>query len=407
MVSQFYAPVTGGEERIVQDLAQELTMRGHDVAVATTTPGPPVERGVRRHHVGTLTSRLSALYEDPERPHAPPFPDPFAVRALSDILEREHPDVVHAHNWLAHSLGALRSSRRSPVVMSLHDYSLVCAEKRLMRGERVCEGPGLRRCIHCAAQHYGVLKGTATALGMRPSTALLRRVVDMFLPVSRAVADAVGLGPRGLPYRVMPNFVPDALFDAPRRAAAPQGLPDDYLLFAGDMSRDKGVDLLIRAHAQVPEAPPLVLVGRRVEHVPADGTGRVFVLGPRSHGELMAIMRGSLALVVPSVCRETFGMVALESLAAGRPVIAARTGGLTDIVAEGVDGLLVRAGDAAALADAIRRLVRDPELAARLGAAGARRARRFTASQVVPRFEGLYRDVVRRRVRTPSPVVPA
>ena len=87
---------------------------------------------------------------------------------------------------------------------------------------------------------------------------------------------------------------------------------------------------------------------------------------------------------------EAFGLVALEAMAAGRPVIAADHGGLQEIVANGETGLLVAPGDADALRDALRRLHSDPDLRARMGAAAIQRVKRFTPARVVPELEDVY-----------------
>jgi len=94
--------------------------------------------------------------------------------------------------------------------------------------------------------------------------------------------------------------------------------------------------------------------------------------------------------VVPSITEEAFGLVALEAMAAGRPVIAADHGGLPEVVANGETGLLVAPGDAAALRDALRRLHSDPDLRTRMGTAALQRVKRFTPATVVPQLEDVY-----------------
>jgi glycosyltransferase involved in cell wall biosynthesis len=396
MVTQFFAPVTGGEERLVADLSTHLAARGHDVSVATmSAPGPSGPSAVRVHHVTSLLGRVPALHSDDGRRHAPPFPDPEAAVCLRRIIAAERPDVLHAHNWLVHSLLPPMGRRRRPLVVTLHDYGLVCAQKRLMRDNRPCEGPALWRCIRCAGRHYGPAKGVPTALLLRPASAALRKHADIFLPVSQAVADRSGLAAAGLPYEVIPNFVADDLLDDPGPQEDPDGLPPgDFIVFAGDLVYDKGIQTLLRAHAALPAAPPLVLVGRSLPQQPLPPSENVVVLPPHPHGELMRIFRRSLAVVVPSIWTEPFGLVALEAMATGRPVIASRVGGLAHFIEHEVTGLLTAPGDDAGLADAMRRLVASPALRERLGRAGRRRAGAFSASAVVPRIEEVYRRLV-------------
>jgi glycosyltransferase involved in cell wall biosynthesis len=117
----------------------------------------------------------------------------------------------------------------------------------------------------------------------------------------------------------------------------------------------------------------------------------VTVLGPRPHGEVLEIFRRSLAVVVPSLWSEPFGLVCLEAMATGTPVVASRIGGIVDIVDDGRTGILTRAGDEREIAAALARLIGSPSLRARLGRAASLRAADFRAEAIVPRIEAVYR----------------
>ena len=174
MLSQFYPPIVGGEESLVQDLSRSLAGRGHDVAVATIRHGdsPAIERSgsLTIYRFTPTTARLSALYGEGHRRHAPPIPDPEGSLALRRIIALQQPDVMHAHNWLAHSLVPLTWFDDRPLVHSLHDYSLICATKRLMHFGRNCTGPAIAKCIRCSANQYGRIQGPLVSLGRTLST---------------------------------------------------------------------------------------------------------------------------------------------------------------------------------------------------------------------------------------------
>jgi glycosyltransferase involved in cell wall biosynthesis len=402
MMSQFYAPVTGGQERSVENMSTALARRGHHVALASLwhegRPSFEIDQGVRVHRVRGTFQRASGLFTDPQRTHLPPIGDPKVRRALAHVMEEEHPDIVHAHDWMVHSLPSSGRAAHPPLVLSLHDHSLNCANKRLMRGDDPCSGPGLAKCMQCAAGQYGYVKGAPTALALRLRRHRIRSAVDCFLPVSASVADRSGVGSGSVPFTVLPNFVPDEVFDASADGADEHDeLPaGDFLLFVGDATPDKGIDVLLEAHRALDNAPPLVVIGRPLSAALEPAPANVAVLGSRSHDFVLQAARRATIAVVPSLCVETFGLVALEAMASGTPVVAARSGGLPELVVHEETGLITPPGEPAALAAALRRLLEDAPLRARMAAASRQRAESFREHEVIPRLERIYTETLLR-----------
>jgi glycosyltransferase involved in cell wall biosynthesis len=400
MVTDFYHPFVGGVEQHVRSLSAALVARGHEVAVATLGHTGLAEfecdRGVRVYRIASSMQRASWLFSHPERTWAPPFPDPEALWLLRKVVKQEQPDIVHGHDWLVRSFLPLKPTSRARLVVSLHYYTLTCATKSLMYRQSPCQGPGFLKCLGCGTGHYGAAKGLPIVLGTWAMGAAERAAVDMFLPVSQATALGNGLTGAGLPFEVIPNFVPDDIGTArsegwPGLAQLPN---EGYLLFVGDLRRLKGIDVLLRAYAGLTDAPPLVLIGKVWAETPAVLPPNVIILKNWPNHAVMEAWRRSALAVVPSIWPEPFGIVVIEAMASGRPVIASGIGGIPDIVVDGETGLLVAPGDPAALRQAIARLLADPELRKRMGQAGARRARDFHASAVVPRIEHIYREMV-------------
>ncbi len=406
MLSQFYQPIIGGEERIVQDLSVELVRRGHDVAVATLWhegfQDYEVDQGVRIFRIHSTTQRAAWLYSEKQRRHAPPWPDPEATWALRRVLAQVQPEIVHAHNWLMYSFLPLKWASHARLVVTLHDYSLSCAKRRLVYKGAPCSGPGFIKCLACAKEHYGLAKGIPTALGHRLMSDVERTAVDMFLPVSTAVASGTGLVGSSLPYQVIPNFVPDQIDADPVDIESYTAqLPDgDFILFVGDLSRDKGIHILLSAYGDLKNAPPLVLIGRRCQDTPTEFPPNVLFLNSWPHAAVMAAWRRCSLAVAPSTWPEPFGVVVLEAMAAGRPVIASRIGGLPDMVVDGETGVLIPPDDPAALRSALERLLADRELRDQLGQAGRRRVAQFRADAVIPRIEQVYRMLMTKETST-------
>jgi glycosyltransferase involved in cell wall biosynthesis len=401
MLAQNYAPIVGGEERIVEDLSSELADRGHDVTVATISP---TGRGYRETREGVLIYGLRSslfrprrLHRGGERPQAPPAPDPATVVDLRRVVREKRPQVVHAHNWLVHSYLPLSRDSDAALVVSLHDYGLMCATKRLLHRGSQCSGPQPVKCVRCATGHYAGVKGAAIAMGALTRGPVLRRRVDLFLPVSAEVRDRCGLGKHDR-YRIVPNFV-RANHRQRAEDARPAALPSQpYVLFLGDITYDKGALHLLKAFATLDRPPPLVLLGRCFIDVP-DAPGGVTVVGPWPHDLVRQAIDHCLFTCVPSVWAEPFGLAALESGAAGKAVIASDVGGLPEVVVDGQTGLLVPPGDQNALRAAIARLIEDRRLRERLGRSATRHAAGFSAASIVPLFEDSYQAAVALRRR--------
>ena len=402
LLAQFLPPVSGGEERHVWTLATALAARAHEVtllgfAMGGEEPGESHLEGVRIVRVRTAASHLPILYSDSAAPYALPLPDPLVSRAIRQELSHGRFDVVHAHNWIVNSALGPTARARVPLVMTLHDYSHMCATTRLMEhGKQRCSGPSLVRCLSCAAAQYGAVRGTVTVAANTWSAWRRSDQVSRFAAVSGAVANAVALrddswlGGARLNAKVIPNFIPDEIV---LEEIPPTG-PEAPLLFVGDLSPDKGVQTLLDAYRLLDGPPPLVLAGRSWPGSAWTMPDGVQWLGALPHDEVLTLFRSARAVIVPSIWDDPCPTVVLEAMAAGRPVVASATGGIVDMVVDGVTGLLVAPGDVAALAQAISSVLRDPRAAQAFGAAGRDRAREFTVSAVAERIERLYASAI-------------
>ena len=242
-------------------------------------------------------------------------------------------DLVHAH-WLPAGWVAARTGK--PFVVTLHGTDVELARRM----------PALARLVFDRA--------------------------DAVVAVSTAIADSVRpLGARDV--EVIPNGI-----DVPTVAGREADPP--YVLYAGRLSKEKGVLELVDAARGL----PLVVVG--------DGPLRRRVpqaRGFRPRDELLHLLDEAAVVACPSR-REGFGMTCLEAMARGKPVVASDVGGFRDLVVDGETGLLVPPRDPRALRAALERLLRDGDLRRRLGAVARERAFAFGWDRVVPRLLALY-----------------
>ena len=400
MLAQWYRPILGGEELHVANLSRTLTARGHEVTIATLhqegLAHEEMDGDVRVVRVSGTLQRFEGLFSDSTRRSAAPIPDPMLTLAIDRIVRKFHPDVMHAHNWLVHAALPIRAARGIPLVQTLHDFSLVCAQKVLLRYGSACSGPGPIKCIGCTAHHYGPIKGPITTLSNWADGLAQRHLVDRFIPVSRAVA--VGTGVAGERHAVIPNFVPDDTVTPPEPEKYRSLLPaEPYFLFIAALGRLKGLEVLLRAYRADPTLPPLVLIGypmRETEELLHDLPSNVVVLGEWPHAAVQLAYQGAIAGVLPSIWQEACPTVVIEAMREGRPMIGSRMGGIVDLIDDGHTGILVAPEDHLGLLEALRRLAGDPQLVTTMGARALERSGAFIASAVVPRIEEAYRSVI-------------
>lgn len=306
------------------------------------------------------------------------------------------------------SLPALvRAARRADVVHSFSDYPLgfvAVLAARLAGRPALVSGHGT----------YSV-----TPLDMPVHRRLIGwmfRRTDRFLMGSRFALGTVQARaqPRGA--EVVWYGVTPADYDAAAARGAQPGVPGPYVLCVGEVKQRKGhvtsLPAFLRAWREEPSLH-YAIVGRFAEQDPyyqgllalvreAGATEHVHFLGNVDEPRKVALMRGCTAfMLTPTVSDEggfeAFGLVFLEAGAAGRPVLGVRGSGAEDAISDGENGFLHDAGDVQGLAAGLLRLVREPELAARMGAAGRARAERQTWAAAAARVRALYGELLAER----------
>jgi glycosyltransferase involved in cell wall biosynthesis len=404
MLSQFFPPVLGGLERHVKDLSEALVARGHQVAVITLRQGGwggemleyEEVNGVRIYRLRSTVSRAEKfLFVDERRSYAPPFPDPELTLSIRRILQRERPQIVHAHNWLSFSYLPLKKWSGAKLVVTLHEFSLSCGKWTFIHQDTFCSGPHLGKCWICLRDHYGLVKGTITLSGQAVMSRMQNQLVDMYIPVSTAVAEGSQLTDSNLPYEVIANFIPDQLPELAGNSLEELGkLPDEeYILYVGSFTRQKGVDILLDAYRGLDTSVPLVLVGYEVKEFPLnqiDLPANVHVFKNWPNRLVMEAWRRSAFGVAPSNWPEPSPTVVMEAMVMGKPVIGTRAGGIPDIIVDGMSGLLIPPGDVVALRGAMEQLLRNPSLRRQMSVAARERVVAFQSRNIVPKIVKVY-----------------
>ncbi len=374
----------GSFESYVVRLASRLGSEGWK-SVAGFWGRPPDWLEAELRQAGAEVIVLSAEPELARRDHWPVGweRDLQMARAVRRLARRFRPDIVHLHFCVVFSLlpGAIRLGGASNIVATEH-ISL----------------PSVRR-------PWG--RDIPARLRNRLCLALIRRILAVSGYVRRRLIESDHAPPNKV--RVLYNGVdvgrfrprPDAQGLAAARARLGLSPENEVVTSVGQLIEAKGMSYLIDAAAELRDRPQLVvlIVGdgdRRsalADQVRRLGLGeRVRLLGGRDDvDEILAV---SDLFVCPSVWDEALGYVNLEAMAAGLPVVASRMGGIPEAVRDGETGLLTSPRDAKALAEAIERLLADPERRQAMGRAGRRRVEEsFSMERAIEDTVALYHEL--------------
>jgi glycosyltransferase involved in cell wall biosynthesis len=279
--------------------------------------------------------------------------------------------------------------------------------RTLMRGDVVCDGPALAKCLSCSSRRYGPAKAAAAVGGVFGCRGLLASKTRAAHSVSTFVETVVRrdlLGQDRLAARqstsaIIPDIVNVRLPDDPETRDDDErflaSLPSEpFILFVGALQLHKGLLPLLAAYARLDAAPPLVLIGSVWPDSPTDFPSGITVLRNVPHRRVMLAWERCLFGVVPSVWPDPLPGVVKEAMSKGKAVVGSAMGGIVDMIDHERTGLLVEAGDVDGLAQAMARLSADAELRERLGRAAQTRIDDFAQERVVPQFEQLYDQLV-------------
>ncbi len=346
----------GGEDRVVEAEIALLRSHGHQVETwfrsnhEIAGVSPPVLA------CDTLWSRQTTA-------------------VLTETLHRFQPDLVHAHNTfplISPSLYWAASRAGVPVVQALHNFRLICLNALFLRDGQVCEDCMGKQPWRGVVR--GCYRGSRTAslalagmLALHRGLGTFRNRVTRYIALNDFCRDKFISG--GLPADrvvVKPNFV-DWCGDVPQSGRLTvQNGERKGMLFVGRLSLEKGIATLAEAKAMLPNFT-LRVAGEGPSVGLLDGVPGVVRMGSLAPGVVRTKLTQSLALIVPSICYETFGLVISEAFSMATPVIASRIGALTDIVEEGVTGLVFEPGNATDLAEKMAWAASHPEEMAAMG----------------------------------------
>jgi glycosyltransferase involved in cell wall biosynthesis len=357
--NRYRSAMPSGENRVVEQEGEALAAAGHEVRRFTRDSDEISQWSLLKK--ASLPARTIWNWES--------FAD------LKAVLREYQPEVVHVHNTFPLLSSAVLHACRDagvPIVATLHNYGLACANRAFFRDGAVC---------HDCASHLpvaSVLHGcfrdsrvatVPVAISMTAHRRAWRSLVSAYILISGSQRDLLA----GVDLPKDRVFVRYNLITRRDRL---QTAPEPMVVYAGRLDEIKGVRLLMagwdRYLADV-DQPGLRLAiagaGTLDAEVAAWASTRpsVVLAGPLSSADCASLISRARAVLLPSAWEETFGLVAIEAMAAGVPPIASGHGSFPELITPGVDGALFDAGDPAALGRAIADAERNPEQYASYG----------------------------------------
>lgn len=350
MVCPYSLSVPGGVQAQALGLARELRRLGHEVRVLGPCDGPPPESFVTPLGDSLPTAANGSI--------APLAPDPAASLRTLRALRDEDFDVLHLHEPLA-------------------------------------PGPTLTSVTVHTAPTVGTFHAAGASTSYRMLAPMLRRLLDRIDHKVVVSKDALALvqGYLGGEYEILFNGVETNEI----RSAVPSPSDRPAVFFLGRHEERKGLGVLLAALRQADLDVRCWIAGdgpdtRRLRAEFA-GDARLEWLGRITDAERNARLRGASVFCAPSLHGESFGVVLIEAMAAGTPVVASALDGYRNVATDGVDALLVPPGDVGALAGALQRVLGDRSVAQALAASGERRAAEFAMSSLARRYVAIYERI--------------
>lgn len=335
--------IGGGEDAVVRDETEMLRQRGHSVEVLEQ------DNDAIQGLSGKLTASASIFYSARSRDR------------MKQAIRKSQPEIVHIHNWfpmLSPSIVLEADAAATPVVQTLHNFRMLCANSMLFRDGVVCTD-----CVGKPLPLDGVLHGCyrGSRLGSAIVTAAYAfhrlahtwDAVDLFIAVSGFQREILLQG--GLPAEkvvVKPNFVVSDTWEAERKT-------EDFALFVGRLSPEKGIGTLLAAWdtGKIPLRLKIVGQGPMADQVRAcaAGNAKVEYLGLQPSGRVYSEMAKARFLVFPSEWFEGLSRTVIEAFSQGTPVLAADLGAVSELVEEGITGYRFPPGNVASLVAAAQR----------------------------------------------------
>ncbi|MBD3169550.1 MAG: glycosyltransferase [candidate division Zixibacteria bacterium] len=298
-----------------------------------------------------------------------------AARSFERLIADTRPDVIHLqniHHQLTPAILGAPVKYGIPVVWTQHDSNLLCPDHLFLRNGKPCTSCGEGKYYNavryrCKKNSFGASLLAALECSIHNPTRLARHVYKFIYPsefTARFMLDLYGMDPEKV--EVIPHFLPYEEIGSTARA---------YFFYFGRLSAEKGIETLLKAFKKL-GGSRLVIAGDGPDRgyyesmAHSMGLSNVEFIGYQPPESIKILLGGCIASILPSKCYESFGFTTLETMSAGKPVIASRIGALPEQIKDNDNGLFFEPGDHDRLAVLMNKLLIDPAFAEKLGENG-------------------------------------
>lgn len=324
-------------------------------------------------------------------------------RKIAKLLDDFQPDVVHIHNIYHHIspsiLGEIKK-RKIPAVMTIHDYNLICPDYSLLCGDKEWNDIKGNKYVYfiknkCFKNSYIQSFLVMAEFLFNKKFGFYKKYVDLYISPSKFAREKLIRG--GIPAEkisVIPHFfIKKNIIDMPRDKAEREKndnrLKEKYVFHFGSLSKEKGVDKLIKIFQELPEVN-LYLAGRIAGDLKIPEAENIKYIGFLNPEKLENYIENSLFVISLSKLPETFGLIALEALANGRPFIGYAGGSFAEIVENEKMGYLCQTEKE--IVEKIKKLAGDEGLRILFSRNALERAKDFESSRYYGKIMEIFRS---------------
>ncbi len=351
---------SGGEDRIVDIIENLLKKKGEQICT--------IRRSLDELGEGfcaKIKAFIFGIYSQ------------ASYRYIKRLINVESPEIIHVHNLYPQlTLSVLSACRDAgvPVVKHCHDHSLSCPITNHYRDKKICfmcQGGKEYWCVlkNCRKDIFeSVAYATRSAIVRNLDS--FRKNITLYIAISDYIKDYIIA--QGYPQERIVTL-PNPIYKMPStRADVSSG---GYVAYVGRLTYEKGIKTLLDTAKMLPNLPFRIAGNGLLMHeVIKEAPNNVVFLGNLDYAKLANFYRRARFLVVPSLSMEPFGLVAIEAMSHGLPVIASNIGGLPEVVDEGITGFLFEPDNSEQLASNIELLWNNIDLCNQMGWAGRKKA---------------------------------